>query len=77
VASWYDFAVAIAEEGAALGLLPATVQVDPITTADYPTPACRPAFSVLDSRALCTTLSATPRHWRTALRQELKGLTHA
>ncbi len=43
VASWYDFAVAIAEEGAPLGLLPPESTVTPITTADYPTPARRPA----------------------------------
>jgi len=77
VASWYDFAVAIAEEAAVLGLLPATVRVDPITTAEYPTPAKRPAFSVLDSRALLEALSLTPTHWRTALRTELKELKHA
>jgi len=52
VASWYDFAVAIAEESAAIGLLPATVRVDPITTEEYPTPAKRPAYSVLDKRTL-------------------------
>src|SRR3569832_379337 len=43
VASWYDFAVAIAEEGAAVGLLPAAVRVEPITTAEYPPPARRPS----------------------------------
>jgi dTDP-4-dehydrorhamnose reductase len=77
VASWYDFAVAIAEEAAALGLLPATVRVDPITTAEYPTPARRPAFSVLDSRALLAALALTPQHWRATLRTELKGLRNA
>jgi dTDP-4-dehydrorhamnose reductase len=77
VASWYDFAVAIAEEAAALGLLPATVRVDPITAAEYPTAARRPAFSVLDSRALLAALQLTPQHWRAALRTELKELRHA
>jgi len=77
VASWYDFAVAIAEEAAALGLLPATVRVDPITTAEYPTPARRPVFSVLDSRALLASLALTPQHWRVALRTELKELRNA
>lgn len=77
VASWYDFAVAIAEEATALGLLPATVRVDPITTAEYPTAARRPAFSVLDSRGLLEALSVTPLHWRTALRAELKELRNA
>jgi dTDP-4-dehydrorhamnose reductase len=77
VAGWYDFAVAIAEEAAALGLLPATVRVDPITTAEYPTPARRPVFSVLDSRALLAALALTPQHWRVALRTELKELRNA
>src|SRR5690606_163718 len=51
VASWYDFAVAIAEEAAVGGLLAAPVDVIPIRTRDYPTPARRPAFSVLDKSA--------------------------
>jgi len=77
VASWYDFAVAIAEEGAAVGLLPATVRVEPITTAEYPTPARRPSFSVLDSRTCVAALGLTPPHWRAALRTELKELKNA
>jgi dTDP-4-dehydrorhamnose reductase len=69
VASWYDFAVAIAEEAAAVGLLPATVEVTPIVTAEYPTPAKRPAFSVLDKRATLAALGITPVHWRQNLRR--------
>ena len=75
VASWYDFAVAIAEEGAALGLLPSTVTVTPIATEDYPTPARRPAYSVLDKRSL-TALGLVPAHWRQRLRETLKALAH-
>jgi dTDP-4-dehydrorhamnose reductase len=77
VASWYDFAVAIAEEATALGILPVGVRVDPITTAEYPTPARRPSFSVLDSRALLKALSLTPQHWRAALRLELQESMNA
>ncbi len=77
VASWYDFAVAIAEEGSAAGLLPASVGIDPITTLEYPTAARRPAFSVLDSRATVAALALTPQHWRAALRAELKELRNA
>jgi len=72
-----DWAVAIAEEGAAVGLLPATVRVEPITTAEYPTPARRPSFSVLDSRTCVAALGLTPPHWRAALRTELKELKNA
>ncbi len=73
VASWYDFAVAIAEEGARLGLLPPTVTVAPIATEDYPTPARRPAYSVLDKRSLMS-LGFTPPHWRVRLRSVLEEL---
>ena len=75
VASWYDFAVAIAEEGAALGLLPQTVTVAPIATEDYPTPAHRPAYSVLDKRSLAA-FGLSPRHWRARLRDTLKEHSH-
>lgn len=74
VASWYDFAVAIQEEALPRGLLVRPVPVLPIRTAEYPTSARRPAFSVLDAtgtRAL-TGLPAT--HWRTHLRRMLDEL---
>ncbi len=67
VASWYDFAVAIAEEGARLGLVSDTVTVTPITTADYPTPARRPSYSVLDKTSLAS-FGLVPVHWRKRLR---------
>lgn len=77
VASWYDFAVAVAEEGALLGLLPAEVTVTPIATADYPTAARRPAYSVLDKRATAAALGLPVRHWRASLRTVLEELRHA
>lgn len=76
VASWYDFAVAIAEEGVTLGRLPPTVAVTPIATEDYPTPARRPSYSVLDRRSL-TSLGLVPQHWRLRLRETMKELPHA
>jgi dTDP-4-dehydrorhamnose reductase len=77
VASWYDFAVAIAEEAIALGLLPAEVRVDPIATVDYPTPARRPAYSVLDKRPLLAKVSVPARHWRANLRAALQEIPRA
>jgi dTDP-4-dehydrorhamnose reductase len=76
VASWYDFAVAIAEEGAARGLLPHSVEVVPITTEEYPTPAKRPRFSVLDKCATIDALGVQPVHWRRSLRGVLDALPH-
>ncbi|NQY33230.1 MAG: dTDP-4-dehydrorhamnose reductase [Coraliomargarita sp.] len=68
VASWYDFAVAIAEEAEAIGLLARRPVLKPITTADYPTPARRPAFSLLDCRKTRALLGDDMVHWRTNLR---------
>jgi dTDP-4-dehydrorhamnose reductase len=72
VASWYDFAVAIAEEAHARGLIPRIPVIRPLTTADYPTPARRPAFSLLDSRASRALLGAEAVHWRDHLRLMLE-----
>jgi dTDP-4-dehydrorhamnose reductase len=71
VASWYDFAVAIGEEAVRLKLLPAAPPVTPIGTADYPTAAARPAYSVLDKRATEQLLGVCAPHWRVALRATL------
>ena len=72
VASWYDFAVAIAEEALAIGLIERAPAILPIPTTDYPTPAMRPHFSVLDDRDTRLLLGDRPPHWRTALRTMLK-----
>lgn len=74
VASWYDFAVAIAEEATLLGLLSRAPVVRPIRSQDYPTPAPRPAFSVLDKTATVAALQLTPTHWRQSLRAVLRFL---
>lgn len=72
VASWYDFAVAIAEEAHALGLLARIPVIRPITTAEYPTPARRPAYSLLDCSATRAALGDEAVHWRTNLRLMLE-----
>jgi dTDP-4-dehydrorhamnose reductase len=77
VASWYDFAVAIAEEAGAAGILAAQPQIVPIPTADYPTPARRPAFSVLDKGSAWALLGGPAPHWRTNLRRCLGELAAA
>lgn len=74
VASWYDFAVAILEEARSLGWPIQAQRVIPIATEDYPTPAKRPAYSVLDHRALWPILGQPPTHWRASLRTMLQQL---
>jgi len=66
-ASWYDFAVAIGELGVERGVLEASALVQPITTADYPTPALRPSYSLLECTGTRLALALPPRHWRDAL----------
>ena len=77
VCSWYDFAVAIAEEGRRCGLLNAEPHLRPIPGSDYPTPARRPSFSVLDKDDTWRDFEMEGVHWRVQLRamlQELKEL---
>jgi dTDP-4-dehydrorhamnose reductase len=73
VASWYDFAVAIHDEALALGLLERPVAVVPIRTSDYPTPARRPAMSVLD-KGSSWAITGPAAHWRAELRSALQAI---
>jgi dTDP-4-dehydrorhamnose reductase len=77
VATWYDFAVAIQDEALSRGLLTRAVPVIPIPTAAYPTPAMRPAFSVLDSESARSVVSSPAQHWRHNLRIMLDELQAA
>ncbi len=75
VASWYDFAVAIQEEAQALGLIDRTIPIRPLQTHEYPTPAKRPAYGVLEKSATWHALGIEyPVQWRAALREMLRGL---
>ncbi len=60
-ASWYDFAKAI------FRLAGKQVKVKPILTEDYPTPASRPAYSILDRSLIKATYGVTIPHWEEAL----------
>jgi len=62
--SWHDFAVAIAEEAHERGLIARIPVIRPIATAEYPTPARRPSFSLLDSSSTRACLGDTPTPWR-------------
>ena len=73
VASWYDFAVAIAEEALVLGLLSAAPTITPIGSEDYPRAARRPAWSLLDKRSTERLLGVRAPHWRAALRETLRA----
>lgn len=77
VASWYDFACAIVEEACALGYALKVRQVTPIASEEFPTPARRPAYSVLDKRKIRPRLDGPIPHWRSSLRRMLTELKEA
>ena len=74
VASWYDFAVAIQELALAKGLLQKEIPVKPIKAEAYPTPAKRPAYSVMNTDSTYQVLAKTGKHWRAALNEMLNEL---
>ena len=71
-ASWYDVSVAVGRIGHELGLVEEPARVDPITTENYPTPATRPGYSLLDCTSTRHALNLDPVHWQLALREILK-----
>ncbi len=71
-ASWHDFAETIFELAAPRRGQPPRVEA--ITTADYPTPARRPANSVLDCRRIGEAFGIVPRPWREALTEVIGEL---
>jgi dTDP-4-dehydrorhamnose reductase len=71
VASRYDLAMAIQEEGVATGLLARAVPIEPVATAEFQTPARRPLYSVLDSSGTRAALRIPAVHWRANLRRML------
>jgi dTDP-4-dehydrorhamnose reductase len=74
IASWYDFATAIQEEALSLNLIQKEIPINPIPASQYPTPAERPFYSVLDKTSLWQALDLKPVHWRKQLRSMLKEL---
>jgi dTDP-4-dehydrorhamnose reductase len=72
--TWCDFARAIQEEALASGQLAKAIPINPITTDDYPAPAARPAYSVLDNTKLVKLLGIEPAPWRQNLKLMLSRL---
>lgn len=68
-ASWYDFTKAIHRMS---GIVDCSVK--PITTADYPTPAARPHYSVLDKSKIKRTFGLKIPHWEESLAKVIAEL---
>ena len=68
--SWHGFALAIRDEALAIGLLARKADVIAISTKDYPSPALRPVYSVLDKSKIHAKLGLG-QDWRAALKDML------
>jgi len=66
--SWYDFALAIQK------LSGTTCEVNPIPSSQYPTPAKRPSFSLLNTDKIRQTFSIVIPDWRTSLEKCMQQL---
>ena len=76
-ASWYDVAVAIGNIGKGLGLLDQPAHIKAISTADYPTAARRPSYSLLDCFSTRAMLQLPGQHWREALQDVMLNIPKA
>ncbi|MDB9916172.1 dTDP-4-dehydrorhamnose reductase [Pseudomonadales bacterium] len=65
--SWYDFACAIFSAAEIYGLK-SPANIKSITTVEYPTPAIRPAYSVLDCTKIESVFGVTPSNWRDGIK---------
>ncbi|MCB1753830.1 MAG: sugar nucleotide-binding protein, partial [Gammaproteobacteria bacterium] len=72
VASWYDLAQQTVEIARELGFSLRVDRVRPIPSSDYPTPAVRPAYSVLSKKRVRELLGYAIPHWRSSLRRMLE-----
>ncbi len=66
ICSWHEFAKAIFEDSGR------STHAEPCTTADFPRPAPRPGYSVMDHSAIRSNGLQTLRPWREALNHYLK-----
>lgn len=72
--SWHGFACAILAEAASAGFAIKTREIEPIPTSNYPTPAERPAYSVLDTGRISALPGMQIPAWRDSLKRMLEEL---
>ena len=72
--SWYEFALAIFAEAETYGLK-TPIRINSIDTAEYPTRAIRPAYSVLECSKINSTFGIAPSNWRDGIKSVL-GKVH-
>jgi dTDP-4-dehydrorhamnose reductase len=70
--TWYGFACEIQRLGLHYGLLNKEIPIQPIATSKYPTPATRPAYSVLEKESTFAALGLRALPWQAALELVIK-----
>ncbi len=74
VASWFEFACEIQRQAFTGGLLDKKIPIRALTTQEYPTPAKRPAYSVLDKARTYQVINFTGLSWQAELEKVLAGI---
>jgi dTDP-4-dehydrorhamnose reductase len=75
--TWYEYAIAIREEGIAANVLTSHCRVEPISSARFDAKAKRPSYSVLSTEKIARTYGIATPAWRASLAQYLRGLSSA
>jgi dTDP-4-dehydrorhamnose reductase len=73
--TWHGFADAIFEQAVAEGLMTRRPQVVPIGSTEFPTPATRPAWSLLDNRGFQRAFDFPLPDWQQGLHDVIRQLT--
>jgi len=73
--TWHGFAEAIFAEAAIAGLLVKSPSVHAIESSEFPTPAKRPSYSVLDNTSFSHTFGYALKDWREGLRETVRALS--
>jgi len=75
--SWHGFAEAIFAEALAQGVLAKAPTVEAIPSSEYPTPAKRPSWSVLDNRKLQRDFGIVLPAWQDGLKRVMTEMAHS
>lgn len=71
VITWFDFATAIKD------IAGSAVQINPVSTAEYPTKAKRPAYSVLNNEKIKNTFGIQLKNWKKSLENCIQQIKNA
>lgn len=74
IASWYEFACEIQRLALDMNLLDKKIPIRALTTQEYPTPAQRPAYSVLEKSSAYLAINFTGLPWQAELEKVLAAI---